>query len=669
MTSHQEAERQLALGRKPLPLDSKQKTPRDSGWPEREYTAADFTNGYNIGLKLGDISGGLVDVDIDCREARELADDFLPPTGMEHGRNSTPRSHRWYLVDVPSPPTRKYTDEPKDGESKSPTLVELRANRSDGATGEQTVIPPSVTPRGDGVLEAIRWDKDGQPAKVDKAELCRDVARLAGAALLARRWMTMTGGHEGALGLVAALLRAGWEEDYTSEFIQLVARVGGDPEWAKRGAELVPTTAKKLIAGDKVTGIPTFIESFGRKQGKKVLEWLGVSEALQAKTSTGAMAALDAHYIRSQNAGAVSAHLVNAKREVILQAGEHGMLEVIDKALLAAGEVSTPRKRREVLEDWYVRGRALEEQPAPFCFPGDDRLTFWRFDWEPEQGAHPSWDEFTCRLTDPEGFMAFIWSCYEERNRSRQFIWLHGDGQDGKSVVLRVLAKSFGKAAGAIGNASLREPRFLLAALYGKRIVTYADSKNARFTMSEQLRNITAGDHVSVERKGKDPFDAFMYVKLLIGSNHEPEITSQDSDVSRLIYLKVKPSKRRDDLTWEPKLVKELPAFLWSCREEYCRRCPEHGDIALSQEAKDAVAEAHKDFEERFLSDFEAMFVAYPPGELKAHEVREALERRRYTTFDIKDWKVWVKRTHAVVVERTNAGIVYKGLRFRGTAV
>ena len=38
----------------------------------------------------------IVDDDLDCPEANLLADDFLPATELEFGRESTPRAHRLY---------------------------------------------------------------------------------------------------------------------------------------------------------------------------------------------------------------------------------------------------------------------------------------------------------------------------------------------------------------------------------------------------------------------------------------------------------------------------------------------------------------------------------------------------------------------------------------------
>ena len=157
----------------PIPLGAK--APRIPNWPALRLTERDlpthFSNGGNIGLILGAASGGLVDIDADCPEAGMLAKDFLPLTGMMHGQASKAASHFWYIRD--SVPAAKRFCAP-DGAC----LVEIRSN------GQMTILPPSVHPSG----ETYAFDCDDAPGRIEVAELCRKVARLAAAALLARHW-------------------------------------------------------------------------------------------------------------------------------------------------------------------------------------------------------------------------------------------------------------------------------------------------------------------------------------------------------------------------------------------------------------------------------------------------------------------------------------------------
>jgi len=166
------ARRYLRRGYAPLPLPPGEKKPLIRGWTRLRLAEEDLPRHFNgvgnIGLLLGEPSGWLVDVDLDCDEAVELAEEHLPPTGAVSGRPSRPRSHRWYLCERAT--TVKHKD-PATGAM----IVELRS------TGAQTVVGPSTHPDGEPYDEL-----DGEPAVTDAAVLAEAVAALA-RSVLARR--------------------------------------------------------------------------------------------------------------------------------------------------------------------------------------------------------------------------------------------------------------------------------------------------------------------------------------------------------------------------------------------------------------------------------------------------------------------------------------------------
>ena len=161
------AHRYIARGWKPIPIPTREKGPVIKGWQILKLTADDLpkyfaTNG-NIGLVLGEVSGGLVDVDLDAMDAIRAAHAFLPYTGMVHGRKNKASSHRWYVAATSIPKSERFSA--TDGKC----IVEIRS------TGGQTIVPPSIHPSG----EAIVWEKNGTPAPVDGENLRTSVAYLA----------------------------------------------------------------------------------------------------------------------------------------------------------------------------------------------------------------------------------------------------------------------------------------------------------------------------------------------------------------------------------------------------------------------------------------------------------------------------------------------------------
>jgi hypothetical protein len=145
------------------------------GWQnlrlEEEALPDAFTarNG-NVGLVLGEPSGWLVDVDLDCPEAIELAKKYLPATGAITGRSGRENSHWWYICEGCE--TARYRDDQRDTDA---TTVELRS------TGLQTVVGPSTHPDGS-IYEVLT----GEPARVPAALLQLAVEGLHKAVLKER---------------------------------------------------------------------------------------------------------------------------------------------------------------------------------------------------------------------------------------------------------------------------------------------------------------------------------------------------------------------------------------------------------------------------------------------------------------------------------------------------
>jgi len=142
-----------------LPLRPRDKPPKHHGWQKRSFSRSDFEPDDNVGLKLGDPSGGLVVVDLDDPIALELAPQFLPATGVVIGRPSALSSHRVYICHGLK--TRRWKL-PGHG-----SIVELLS------TGTQVVVGPSVHPSGE-KYDTFR----GSPAEVDAVTLLAAVEAL-----------------------------------------------------------------------------------------------------------------------------------------------------------------------------------------------------------------------------------------------------------------------------------------------------------------------------------------------------------------------------------------------------------------------------------------------------------------------------------------------------------
>lgn len=169
----------IRMGFSPVPIPFRGKNPGAAvgkDWIKlriTEVNAAQYFNGkpVNIGVILGTPSGELVDIDLDCQAAIELAPLILPPT-RTFGRYSKPASHWIYRTDDAG---RIRQFQAPDGGM----IVEYRAN------GGQTVFPGSVHESG----EVIEWGNDAPVTLLTAETLRASVAQLAAAVLLVRAGM------------------------------------------------------------------------------------------------------------------------------------------------------------------------------------------------------------------------------------------------------------------------------------------------------------------------------------------------------------------------------------------------------------------------------------------------------------------------------------------------
>ncbi len=256
------AKNYIQKGWRPVPVPFKEKGPRLPDWQNKDITINNLHEYFkdelqNIGVILGDPSGGLVDIDLDAPEALKLADAFLPQTDLVFGRKGKPRSH-WLYITNPTPEKTVQFET-----SEGIMLVELRS------TGGQTVFPPSVHESG----EHIRFEREAEPAVVSGDELTEKVTQLAAAALLVRHWPKKGSRQHAAMALAGGLARAGWEKSDIRHFILEVAKAAGDKEATQR-MNCVDGTEKKTEAGSPVTGWPRLSQLIGGQIVERVRTWL-----------------------------------------------------------------------------------------------------------------------------------------------------------------------------------------------------------------------------------------------------------------------------------------------------------------------------------------------------------------------------------------------------------
>ncbi len=289
-----------------VPVARGAKSPGVKEWPrraaERTFKVRDF-DGCNVGVVLGPVSKGLVDIDLDSPNAIELAEYFLPPT-RTFGRKSKRASHWIYYAKGARSDALPFGPVPKKGSGEKRELVEIRAqNKGDDNCSHQSVFPGSVHESG----EKVQWDNDDKIATVDAGELAWSVARLAVASALLPDWTE--GGHRNAksFGIAGGLLKLGWNVEEVRDCLAAVRECSGFDR--EEDAAAVERTIEAFEAGKEVTGFGKLVaDGEIEEHVAKACQRHGRTPATRASEAALAKSRLGRHGLRAE--------LVNEAREV-----------------------------------------------------------------------------------------------------------------------------------------------------------------------------------------------------------------------------------------------------------------------------------------------------------------------------------------------------------------
>lgn len=146
------------LGIEPIPLLTRGKHPATNWGTVKLHTPEDIAEHFdaqsNVGVALGERSGGIVDLDFDTPEAVPVAD-VIFAKAVAMGRVDAPRSHRF--VRCSGTKTKRFQVTAKIAKQLGLQRATILEVRGDGA---QTMVAPSIHPMGQKVI----WY--GDPSKI-----------------------------------------------------------------------------------------------------------------------------------------------------------------------------------------------------------------------------------------------------------------------------------------------------------------------------------------------------------------------------------------------------------------------------------------------------------------------------------------------------------------------
>lgn len=273
-----------------------------------------------------------------------------------------------------------------------------------------------------------------------------------------------------------------------------------------------------------------------------------------------------------------------------------------------------------ILYDKFKFDKAFKmSKEPPIITHHPTELAYTRFDPDMlQEGKTPTWDQFLARVNYPEILMAWIWSIFEPKNKSRQALWLHGRGNDGKSSVIAALTDFLGKTH-CMAIDENTSSQFFFSSVYGKRLVSFGDCKSPRYLAGSKVHSMIGGDYVSIERKGEQSFNGYVHVKLIVASNFFPQIDfSMANETTRLILLKIKQPKEIDtSIDFAKGLRDEKWCFLHKCKQMYDKHCPSHYQIKCPKELWEEMEKDASSEEGNFVSEFIDNFLDFTNEESK----------------------------------------------------
>jgi len=255
---------------------------------------------------------------------------------------------------------------------------------------------------------------------------------------------------------------------------------------------------------------------------------------------------------------------------------------------------------KAAMKFWKAFTPAIPE-PKMIREKSDAGLCFHRLPFDVAAVPTPVFDEFLSRTENATALCAFIGSLLVPEADRQQYVYLHGDGMNGKGALLRFLARVMGPAYAAKVPPNRHGDNFWTYGLLGKRLVAFPDCSDRHFPASPLFKMLTGGDHVPVEQKGHQAYTAPLSCKFIFASNDEPKLSGQEADRRRAIYCEVGRINGEPDPHYDDRLWAEAAGILWKCRACYKDLTVDHGPIRTEADSLDALIEKNSGrFEEIF---------------------------------------------------------------------
>lgn len=142
--------------------------------------------------------------------------------------------------------------------------------------------------------------------------------------------------------------------------------------------------------------------------------------------------------------------------------------------------------------------------------------------------------------------------CFYRRNELRKSFMLTGEKRNGKSTFLDLVKELLGDNVSALDLAEIGD-RFRTADIFGMLANIGDDISEEYLPNTAIFKKVVAGNRITVERKGQDPFTFDPYAKFLFSANNIPRIKDKTGAVlDRLIIIPFDAHFDENDPDYDP---------------------------------------------------------------------------------------------------------------------
>ena len=241
--------------------------------------------------------------------------------------------------------------------------------------------------------------------------------------------------------------------------------------------------------------------------------------------------------------------------------------------LIDADLVRTYEEVNQYPESWIIfRNCAIDGRTGERHELGPELYALNQIPWDyvedPEVDGH-YFSDFLRDAVGPDDMktvLQYLGLCLTRDNTFQKFVLLRGSRGTGKSVLLSVFQMILGRENYASVPLQNIEDRFSKVQLLGKLVDICGDLPATALQTVSTIKQITGGDVLFAEFKGRDGFSFKPYARLIFSCNTAPKNLDEKSNAffERLIIIEMDHRPENPDRTLTQKIEKEIP---WIIRE------------------------------------------------------------------------------------------------------